>query len=262
MVVKKVGNLKLLVRASPHSKPILVHVDRVKHANRNDQLVKFDPEKGQDRPFSDPPVEEDLDLPVQHYSPEAVFGAYMESASESENKSATGEQAEEADKGAQPARKGQPALPVFPDMPERRVTRGAARDFGVGKFAVYKHDSLLFLLDGRLVKVKGESSMVAVSSNKDEFFEVSGSDLHSCLHIGSVFSCHYLGVKISSSFPCCLCDIFTGKTNEVMRDCELTFLSARFWLDAINSTSFMYFPNSSLCCAYNNNYTRALYVVD
>ena len=49
--------------------------------------------------------------------------------------------------------------------------------------------------------------MVAVSSNKDEFVEVSGSDLQSCLHIGSVL--------VSTSFPC-LCDIFTGKTNEVM----------------------------------------------
>ena len=28
VVVKKVGNLNLLVCASPHSKPILVHVDR------------------------------------------------------------------------------------------------------------------------------------------------------------------------------------------------------------------------------------------
>ena len=59
--------------------------------------------------------------------------------------------------------------------------------------------------------------MVAVSANKDKFVEVSGSDLHSCLHIGSVFLCHYLGVKISVSFPCCLCDIFTGKTSAVMR---------------------------------------------
>ena len=78
-----------------------------------------------------------------------------------------------------------------------------------GKFALYKHDSLPFLLDGRLVQMKGESNMVAVSSNKNEFVEVSGSDLHGCLHVGSVFLCHYLGVKVMTSFPCCLCDIFT-----------------------------------------------------
>ena len=42
VVVKKVGYLNLLVCASPHSKPILVHVD----AHPNNQLVKFDPEKG------------------------------------------------------------------------------------------------------------------------------------------------------------------------------------------------------------------------
>ena len=114
-----------------------------------------------------------------------------------------------------------------------------------GKFALFKHDSLPFQLDGRLVRVKGESNMVAVLANKDEMVEVSRSDLHSCLHIGPVFLCHYLGVKISASFPCCLCDIFTGKTSEVMRDCDLTFLSERFRLDRINSTSFLFYANSS-----------------
>ena len=132
VVGKKVGgNLNLLVRASPHSKPILVHVDRAKHAHPNDQLVRFDPEKGKDRQFSDPPVEEDLSLPVQHYSSEADFGAYIESASKSEDESVTGEQADEADNEDQPPRAGQPALPAPADMPERRVTRGAARDLGL-----------------------------------------------------------------------------------------------------------------------------------
>ena len=114
-----------------------------------------------------------------------------------------------------------------------------------GKFALFKHNSLCFQLDGRLVGVKGESNMVAVSTNKDEFVEVSGSDFHSCLHIGSVFLCHYLGVKLSTSFPCCLCDIFRGKTKEVMSDCDSTFLSERFRLDQINSTYFLYYANSS-----------------
>ena len=44
---------------------------------------------------TDPPVEEDLDVPVQHYSTEADFGANIESASESEDKSVTLEQAGE-----------------------------------------------------------------------------------------------------------------------------------------------------------------------
>ena len=83
VVVKKVGNLNLLVCASPHSKPILVHVDLVKHAHPNDQLEKFDPEKGKDSHFSsDPPVEEDLNLLIQHYSPESDFDTYIESVSE------------------------------------------------------------------------------------------------------------------------------------------------------------------------------------
>ena len=91
--------------------------------------MKFYFEKGKDRQFSGPPVEEDLSLPVQHYSSEADFGAYIESASECE--SATGEQASEADNEDQPARVGQPALPAPADMSERRVTRGAARNLGL-----------------------------------------------------------------------------------------------------------------------------------
>ena len=117
-----------------------------------------------------------------------------------------------------------------------------------GKFSLFKHNLLPFVMDGRLVKVKAENNLIAVSSNKDEFVEVLGTDLHECLHIGSVFLCHYLGVNISASFPCCPCDIFmvkTGKTKDVMRDCELTFLNERFCLDRVNSTSFLFYANSS-----------------
>ena len=80
-----------------------------------------------------------------------------------------------------------------------------------GKVSLFKHESLPFVLERRLVKVRAESNLVAVSSNKDEFVDVLISDLHGCLHIGSVFLCHYLVEKISASFPCCLCDIFTGR---------------------------------------------------
>ena len=117
------------------------------------------------------------------------------------------------------------------------------RDFG--KLSLFKHDSLPFMLDGRLVKVKGESTLVVVSSKKDKFVEVLVADLHGCLHVGSVFLCHYLVVKISVSFPCCLCDIFTGKTRYVMRDCELMFLSERFRLDCMKSTLFLFHANFS-----------------
>ena len=95
VAVKNVGNLNLLVCASPHSKPILVHVDQVKHVHPNHKLVKFDPNKGKDKSFGDTPIEEDLDVPAQHYFPEADFSAYIESASESEDESVTGEQAGE-----------------------------------------------------------------------------------------------------------------------------------------------------------------------
>ena len=43
---------------------------------------------------------------MQNYSPEVDFGTYIESASESEDESGTGEQAGEAENEAQPARAG------------------------------------------------------------------------------------------------------------------------------------------------------------
>ena len=78
-------------------------MDWVKHVHPNDQLVKFNPNKGKDKLFIDPPMEEDLDLPVQHYSPEADFCAYIESGSESEDESAAEEQAGEPAEEAQQA---------------------------------------------------------------------------------------------------------------------------------------------------------------
>ena len=68
---------------------------------------------------------------MQHYSPEADFGAYIESASESEDESVTGEQAGESAKETQQAQGGQPALDAFPDMSDRNVTRGVPRELGV-----------------------------------------------------------------------------------------------------------------------------------
>ena len=50
------------------------------------------------------------------------------SASESEDESATEEKAGEAQQAVQV---GRPAISAFPDMPERLVTRGSARDLGI-----------------------------------------------------------------------------------------------------------------------------------
>ena len=47
-------------------------------------------------------------------------------------------------------------ISVVVDIPMVPIT-----DFG--KFALYKHDSLPFLLDGRQVKVKGESNKFTIS---------------------------------------------------------------------------------------------------
>ena len=76
--------VNLLVRASLHSKPILVHVDRVRALSPADKLVKL---SGKD--------DESLPAPaafsgkggecVEHNSPSDDFSAYIESASESED---------------------------------------------------------------------------------------------------------------------------------------------------------------------------------
>ena len=38
------------------------------------------------------------------------------------------------------------------------------------KFSLFKHDSLPFVMDGRLVKGKEENNLVAVSLNKDAYW--------------------------------------------------------------------------------------------
>ncbi len=115
-----------------------------------------------------------------------------------------------------------------------------------GKFSLFRHDPLPFLLGDKLVKVQGESDLLAVSAHKNEFVEVSGSSLHSCLHVGSSFLCHFLGVTITEEYPCCLCSIFSAKVAEVYRTCNLAFLSERFRLERVNSTSFVSFTNKTV----------------
>ena len=61
-MIQKIGYLHFLVRASPHSNPILVHADRVKHMRVDDQLVSFNPEVGKDFPFQ---KDNDFDLMSQ-----------------------------------------------------------------------------------------------------------------------------------------------------------------------------------------------------
>ena len=87
-VLKRIVYLNLLVRASAHSKPILVHVDRVKHMHVNDQLVKFNPDVGKDYPFQKDldDCDEPAEGPVKHYSADVNFGDY-ESASSSKDES-------------------------------------------------------------------------------------------------------------------------------------------------------------------------------
>ena len=125
IVMKKVGNLNLLVRASLHSKQILVYVDRVKHMHIKGQLVSFNPDLGKDFLFQqDSDVDEHTDGPVKHYS--ADFGNH-------ESASSSGEESEEV---AEPAPPELPApVPPVPasllGVPEHHVTQGAARDLGV-----------------------------------------------------------------------------------------------------------------------------------
>ena len=113
-----------------------------------------------------------------------------------------------------------------------------------GKFTLY--NSLLFFLNERLVRLSGESNLVAVSAHRDEFVEVSASALHSCLHIGAQFLCHYVGVKVTLDYPCCLCSIFAAREDDAMTLCSLSFLSSRFRLERVSSTSFVSFTNQSV----------------
>ena len=114
------------------------------------------------------------------------------------------------------------------------------------KFSLYKYDSIPFMLEEQLVKVSGDSNLIAVSVHKDEFVEISRDALHGCLHIGSTFLCHFLGVKITESYPCCLCDIFSANLNSVLRNCDLIFLSERFRMERVNATAFVFFSNETI----------------
>ena len=130
IVKKKVGELNLVVRASPHSKPILVHVNRVKAQTVNDRLVSFNLKFGADLPFSSP-QSDDEDGPVLHYSVEPDFGAYIESASDSEEDKEEASGEKEATAVGQA--RGEPApaeLTAYPDQPAR-VTCGQARELGI-----------------------------------------------------------------------------------------------------------------------------------
>ena len=56
-----------------------------------------------------------------------------------------------------------------------------------GKLTLFRHDSLPFFLNGRLVRLSGESNLLAVSAHRDEFVEVASSALHGCLYTGTQF---------------------------------------------------------------------------
>jgi len=106
-VIKVVGRLNLLVQATPHSKKILIHVDRVRHLTLNDQEVLFDSAKfGKDK--------EVVDSAEDFREDKSDFSAYIESASDEdaevdEEDNATGES----------------------DSAPVRLTRGAASRAGV-----------------------------------------------------------------------------------------------------------------------------------
>ena len=99
-VVRRVGPLNLVVRSSPHSKTILVHVDRVRHMSPVDRLVHFDSTKGKDHKFTDPAVDSDEEFkPVRYYSPEESFPS-EHSASSSDEEPAVPSRPASASSGA------------------------------------------------------------------------------------------------------------------------------------------------------------------
>ena len=118
-VVRRVGPLNLVVRSSPHSKTILVHVDRVRHMSPTDRLVHFDSTKGKDSKFTDPAVDSDEDFkPVRYYSPEESFPP-MSPASSSDEELAVSRPASPASGASEVERI--PVPNVFPDLPADRV---------------------------------------------------------------------------------------------------------------------------------------------
>ena len=130
-VVRKVGNLNLLVRASLHSRQILVHVDRVRLLSSKDRVVKLADDAARPTQVGarkeKAPSErvasrsaESLGRPVEHYSPDDDFSQYIESASESEEEGPAGL--------ARPVAQGTAPQVV---VPEGRVTRGAAARAGI-----------------------------------------------------------------------------------------------------------------------------------
>ena len=137
-VVRRVGPLNLVVRSSPHSKTILVHVDRVRHMSPTDRLVHFDSTKGKDEKFTHPAVDSDEDFkPVRYYSPEESFPPVSPASSSDEEELAVSRPASPASGAAEVERVNVPN--VFPDlpvdranvMPDGTVTRRRARDLGV-----------------------------------------------------------------------------------------------------------------------------------
>ena len=69
---------------------------------------------------------------------------------------------------------------------------------------------------------------------------------HGCLHFGRQFLCHYVGVKVTNDYPCCLCSVFTARKTDAMSQCSLAFFSDRFRLERVNSTSFVSSTNQSV----------------
>ena len=114
-VIKKVGNLNLLVRASLHSKPILVHVDRVRALSSADRLVKLPDGEGESFPPLPAPAafSREKDESVEHNSPSDDFSAFIESASESDDE------------------KSPVVAPNPPVQPAGRVTRAGAARAGI-----------------------------------------------------------------------------------------------------------------------------------
>ena len=51
---------------------------------------------------------------------------------------------------------------------------------------------------------------------------------------------------VNNDYPCCLCAVFTARETDAMSQCSLAFLSDRFRLERVNSTSFVSFTNQSV----------------
>ena len=112
-------------------------------------------------------------------------------------------------------------------------------------FGLFKYLSKPILVNGTLLRLSEQNSLLAISKDKSSFIEISDSMIHSCLLLGKSFLCHFLSVVISDVYPSCLRSVFSSDARGIFESCSFSFLRSRFYLERLNATSFVSFTKVS-----------------